>query len=171
MKTFLIILTSAVLCYAEESGKTSDWAKTQWGMTDQQVRAIYPDAVVVSPKARGKPPPKEAKLKLESYLIGRDSFEVKFFFDADGGLDEVDVSKDAKYDWELLSTLHNLEDLLTQKYGPPSLRAPERDGGLRVLWSKSDLSVALHYSPFPTLSKFMLYIAYKRPKPKTLDRL
>jgi hypothetical protein len=135
-------------------------------MTEQEVRAAYPEAVP-APPAPPAPPflnvGRISKLGIKNFLVEAMTFTVSFFFDDAGKLDEVVVKRDVKNidELELKGCCLKLEELLTRKYGPPALRewkyGPPQNEGSRLLWNPPGLGVILNCVP-PTL-----YVSYKKP--------
>ena len=162
MKRLLVILTLAATCEAQETQGTGGWENTHWGMTEQQIRELYPKATAY-PKQPGA---KLESLEIESFDLAGESFAAHFFFDASGGLNEVRFTKNSKSEFELIPARAKAESLLKQKYGTPSTRTAD-EIFLRVAWNKPDTTVSLDYTAIPLISTFMLAIKYQRPKADT----
>ena len=146
------------------------WGKTAWGMTVEQVQSLYPDST--NP---GLTRPHDPKLEIKDFSIEGDSYKVGFFFDDAKGLQKIQVSRETKSEFDIKDSVKKLEELLTQKYGPPAVREKQEGegeiGGFQLVWNQPNLVVKLSYSPFPSINDFLLYISYSKPKTEALDKL
>lgn len=169
------------LCSACDSSKPkavaeaqpAGWANTRWGMTEQQIRELYPQAEPV----RQKPniTSEQARLRVDNFQLDEKQFTLQFFFDSAGGLHELNLMQraDNTIDCINLSTsCDRLEELLNQKYGAPSLRKPQEQIERRhVVWNKPNMIVSFSYLESRTPVHCAIFITYKRPNSEALDHL
>jgi hypothetical protein len=104
MRTTIIALLAIVAVAGLAQNPADDpggWTKAKWGMTEDQIKAAFPDAAQI--------PSVNPRLVLPAYNINPDRFEVVFWFDASGALQEVALSD--KFSVEGLKRLH--DDQLT----------------------------------------------------------
>src|SRR5438105_3621854 len=143
------------------------WANTRWGMTEQQIRELYPQAQPVPQKPNITS--EQARLRVDKFQLDDKQFTLQFFFDSGGGLHEINLMQRANntIDCITLSTsCDRLEELLNQKYGAPSLREPQEQIKRRhVVWNKPNMIVSFSYLESRTRVDVdcAIFITYKRP--------
>jgi hypothetical protein len=137
MKTTAIILglflTSAFAQVQTEPVDPGGCNKAKWGMKQSQILNVFPEAKLyeVPGIERGS---KRLVFGLRGFQIERMKFEVRFYFDADERLKEVGLSPEGgETKIRGITTLalpakDNLLIALTDKYGKPDAKAPERTG-------------------------------------------
>jgi hypothetical protein len=167
---FIAIVSATAGC--AESAQQAGWANTRWGMNEQQIRELYPQAQAVqqNPNIKGE----QARLRVDKFQLDDKPFSLQFFFDSGGGLHEVNLLQRADNEIDCIpmsSTCDRLEELLNQKYGKPSLRTAQGDEGRHVVWNTPDMIVSLDYFPVGVSTQCNLFITYKRPKSDALDHL
>ncbi len=80
-----IALLVAVVSLAQNpADDPGGWTIAKWGMTQDQIKAAFPDATQVRFL-------REVRLGLPAYVIGPRKFVVAFGFDASGGLQDVSL--------------------------------------------------------------------------------
>lgn len=112
-----------------EAENTGGWGKTRWGMTARQVIEAYPQA-----RQLEKPEPQDnngvVPIKIDSFDIEKNDFEVRFFFDkTKNTLQGVYLSLKEENHLIAEQGFHDLEKALTLKYGTPYYRNEDRKRG------------------------------------------
>jgi len=147
------------------------WTNTRWGMTEQQVRDLYPQAL--TEQQNQNPKGYQASLTVDKFQLDGQPLTLRFFFDSAGGLHEVHLYQYIKNKIDCISmrsTRDHLEELLNQKYGKPStVRTEQQDR--HIVWNATDVIVSLDYLNMELVNSCELSINYKRPESDTLDHL
>jgi hypothetical protein len=168
-----ILFTTASCAKKAQQRQSAGWANTRWGMTEQQIRELYPEARAVQQNLNIKG--EQARLRVDKFQLDGKQFLLQFFFDSAGGLHEVNLLQRADDVIDCIpmsSTCDRLEELLNQKYGKPSLRTAHQGvEERRVVWNTPDMIVSLDYFPVGVAKECSLFVTYKRPGSDALDHL
>jgi hypothetical protein len=129
------------------------WGKTEWGMSKAQVLKVYPEA---RPNSGKNFAASQDSLEIQTSIAG-ETFNIGFFFRNGKDVMCAPVKKIIGS-----SLFESLEQLLTNKYGAPSLKRKTSMGigpEYKVSWTLPSTSIELSYAPVPNME--ILRIKYK----------
>lgn len=170
MKVPLLAMMSCLLT-AFPAMAADGWQKVKWGMTEKQVRQAYPEARV---DAVGGELIRVDVLQMHPYpLLGRD-FTVAYGFDAAGKLSHLALSYPGKgnADVPLRKEFHQLQELLTVKYGKPVSSVTHFLAAEQQLWISGDTEIVLSHVAAEDGKSTGIEILYRHApkwKPQPMD--
>lgn len=152
---------NATLLLAQDGG----WQKAKWGMTRDQVKAVYPNVESFTETGH---PEKTGLLLKEPFAYSTQEFVVRFFFGTDGGLHNVTLNmrsdKLIPDKIHVESTSSYLRQHLVEKYGPPSFN--EKDAVMQTWkWNRPGANIEVIETSMNVL------LCYMQPNKAVLDKL
>ncbi len=152
------------------------WNKAKWGMNQSQISNVFPEAKLyeVPGIERGS---KRLVFGMKGFQIDRMKFEVRFYFDSDERLREVGLSPEGGetrirgVTTLALPARDNLLIALTDKYGKPDAKAPERTGKYSISyeweWLFPKTAITLRYVDFGEGEGGILSLGYRLRKDRS----
>lgn len=118
-RTTFVILTTLLLFVTTQASAQQLWSKAEAGMTVEQVKQAFPEAIVPSdPSTLGSADRPKEGLRIRNLDVGGTPFRVKFYF-AGGRLDQVTLNYTGESGFNVaLSRYRTVNTLLRSKYGP-----------------------------------------------------
>lgn len=119
---FLVCLTLSPTIAQEKAEDPHGWTKAKWGMTQDEIQKIFPEAIQTTDRVLGR------KLTLRGFKIGRLSYAVRFVFGPGSeGLIKVFLLPEGEPAGTYAGIAQDsLRTMLTDKYGQPT-QSSERD--------------------------------------------
>jgi hypothetical protein len=149
------------------------WSKAKWGMNQSQILNVFPEAKLYEVPGV-EPGSKKLVFGIKGFQIDRMKFEVRFYFDSDERLREVGLSPEGgETRIPGVTTLartakDNLLIALTDKYGKPDAKAPERTGKYSLAyeweWLFPKTAITLRYVDFGEGEGGILTLGYRLRK-------
>jgi hypothetical protein len=181
MKRTIALLGTMFLAVAIGQEKTAaidpgGWNKAKWGMNQSQISNVFPEAKLyeVPGIERGS---KRLVFGMKGFQIDRMKFEVRFYFDSDERLKEVGLSPEGGetrirgVTTLALPARDNLLIALTDKYGKPDAKAPERTGKYSISyeweWLFPKTAITLRYVDFGEGEGGILSLGYRLRKDRS----
>lgn len=167
----LLLFSTATIALSNEG-----WQKVKWGMTLEQVKKEYPQAILNDPPGiyKQKGVVYKSPLKLKQYVVANRSYFVDFLFAPDGAFAGATLGtpKDGGLQkGSLKAEYENLRDLLTEKYGPPIRIKPWGDGSESTFWNTGGTTIRLNHIRSEILGESGIRIVYLEKRLESLDKL
>ena len=152
---FLALLAFVQLARADaDSQAIAGYGKTTWGMTPEEVIAAE------SPRAKASPKPSKYKngaglVMIPSLKIRSVGFGAVFVFDANRKLNHVILEGEEQKNHLInIDYFASLEQLLIEKYGPPTYKTdlrPQAEGIHTISWKLPKTTVRLDHLYIPSI--------------------
>jgi hypothetical protein len=148
------------------------WQTTRWGMTQDEIRKAMPEAGPLDkPETfeRVKGRKRVATLGINNFQIADHSFTAYFLMDDNDRLEEV-ILHPTKGEFPSI-VFDSLEELLTAKYGKPSLTQGEPSRTRTDIWNLSGMTITLNYDKVEPDNFEFADLIYSKPQKGDLDKL
>jgi hypothetical protein len=184
---FLLLILLASTAFAQMSGPDKKdvlgWQETRWGMTQDELFKLFSDSIVKRSQRNFylKPGGSSERYGYVDYVIPEmkvagDVFEVSFVMDIKTyQLIEVDLSlKDYKKAASTQSIVFDkLEELLTQKYGPPTYKNESITSVVNRVrhWAFHTTTIKLDFHYMKGIDMTIFHLTYEPSKNEDLEKL
>jgi hypothetical protein len=164
---FLVSLTLGLAIAQEKTEDPHGWTKAKWGMTQEEIQKVFPDAAQISDRTFGQ------MLGLRKMKVGTLDYTVRFRFSSgSAALAEVLLSPEGDPALYAEAAETELLPRLTDKYGAPTKSSEEDlDEGKRRKWEWifSETDLTLSFSEYRDRRfNFTLLTYHKREKSDAL---
>jgi hypothetical protein len=148
------------------------WQTTRWGMTADEIRKAMPEAGPLDKTETFEPVQghkKVATLGINRFQIADHTFTVYFLMDDNDRLERVILSP-IKGQFPSI-VFDSLENLLTAKYGKPSITRGEGSRERTDVWHLSGMTITLNYYKEESIAYELANLVYSKPQKTELDKL
>lgn len=142
MKKIILLITMIILPIVSYA-KGNAYGNTNWGMTPAQVlEAEKGKAVEIEPQQYFK---SFGKVRINDLTIATGTYTANFLFDEKDHLIQTNVVSNEQNNRGIaVSQFNELHKLLTQKYGEPVFKTPNK-----VTWKTKETTIELSHSYIP----------------------
>ena len=158
---FSVILMFSILNASED---VLGWRNTKWGLNEQEILNLFPKEAIKLKQAINYDD-FYAPIAILNYEIAGDQYDVHFLFNRKTDkLEGINILPVEKKPESLRTMFFQLEQLLTEKYGTPSLRQEDKKiNQTKIFWQYPSTVIKLSLFEIKIIDSSILGIYYRMP--------